>query len=552
MAKTFAEWAATEVHDPNKKISNLEKLTADFLIGDYKTWGEVYEAAGIEPPKAKPKTKDTSPGNPDDINNLIRLTQNFLSLQESGILRYEPGTKEYIDAAKDIKEGKERLKELKQRLITAEKGESEKEKTETFQEEKGAYEAKVKAAQNKLQVAKDTDGDVNTAQAELDKIIIDKPMAPVVGTENVGMAGQPSGYRNVGTQTVGTTPTTPKGETPPKGGTGSGKDDGKKKETPLTDAEQREQALDVAAGEDFDLPETIFNNVPSLKKILNRYVKEDWTPDKLRKAIRDDVWFRKNSVEIRARYVQLYNYEDLVKTGQIDPSKPGNTNYEKEIRTLERQVADKARAMGSAIASDPDKIKLVAKNMYLTNQGIDDPMTVDFIAAAIRPIVSTIGGQPTEGYSGQALRDYQAIQDIARSNGFRVKDIIPGGSNERQVLEGIATGRLDANRIAQDARRLAMQGQPEYVRDLLSQGYNLDQVFAPYRQTMANLLEINADEIDLNDSTLQSAISDKGDMNLYDFKKTLKADKRWQYTENAKSEVSDMTLKILRDFGFQG
>ena len=58
MAKTFEEWAKTEVHDPNKKISNLEKLTADFLIGDYKTWGDVYEAAGIEPPKAKPKVKE--------------------------------------------------------------------------------------------------------------------------------------------------------------------------------------------------------------------------------------------------------------------------------------------------------------------------------------------------------------------------------------------------------------------------------------------------------------------------------------------------------------
>jgi hypothetical protein len=179
-------------------------------------------------------------------------------------------------------------------------------------------------------------------------------------------------------------------------------------------------------------------------------------------------------------------------------------------------------------------------------------MTVDFIAAAIRPITSTIGGVATQTYSGQALKDYQAIQDIARSNGLRVKDIIPGGMNERQVLEGIATGRLDPNRIAQDTRILAQQGQPQYVRDLLSQGYNLDQVFAPYRQTMANLLEINADEIDLNDSTLRSAISDKGDMNIYDFKKTLKKDNRWQYTENAKQEVTDATLKILRDFGLQG
>jgi hypothetical protein len=85
---------------------------------------------------------------------------------------------------------------------------------------------------------------------------------------------------------------------------------------------------------------------------------------------------------------------------------------------------------------------------------------------------------------------------------------------EQQVLQGIATGRIDANRLAQDARKLAAQGQPQYVRELLSQGYNLAQVFAPYRQTMANLLEINEDEIDLNDTTLRSAISDKGDMNL--------------------------------------
>jgi hypothetical protein len=323
----------------------------------------------------------------------------------------------------------------------------------------------------------------------------------------------------------------------------------KDKETPaLTDTEQRQQALEVAAEADFALPETIFKNVPSLNKILDRYVKENWTEAKLRKAIRDDVWYRQNSGVIKQRYVQLFNYRDLVNTGQAQ----GTTQYEQDIVKLERQIADKARSLGSGIASDPAALRKAAENMYITNVGIDDAMTTDFIAAAIRPITSTIGGVATQTYSGQALKDYQAIQDIARSNGFRVKDIIPGGMNERQVLEGIATGKLDPNRIAQDTRILAQQGQPQYVRDLLSQGYNLDQVFAPYRQTMANLLEVNADEIDLNDQTLRSAISDKGDMNIYDFKKTLKKDNRWQYTENAKQEVSDITLKILRDFGLQG
>jgi hypothetical protein len=555
MAKTFEEWASTEVHSPDDKISNLDKLTAPYLLNKYKTWGEVYKAAGIEPPKGKPKAKKTVKAS--DLSRSITMVEDLLSKKEKEALRYEPGTEEYITITESIKKEKEALQGLKQRFEAAKSGETTKEEVDVYQAETNTYEAKVEAARRKLQVAKDTDGDIASAQAELDRVTATKPFAPSSGTPGAKaqFGGQPSGYQNVGTQTTGTTPTPvtgtqPKAGTPPKGGTGGtgGTGSGKGKETPLTDAQQREEALNVAAETDFALPETIFNNVPSLKAILDRYVREDWTPDKLRKAIRDDVWYRKNSAEIKARYVQLYNYRDLVATGQAS----GSTDYEKQISTLERQIADKARALGSGIASDPAALRKAAENMYITNVGIDDAMTTDFIAAAIRPIGSTIGGQPTFGYSGKALQDYQLIQDAARKNGFKVSDIIPGGQSEQQVLQGIATGKIDPNRLAQDARKLAAQGQPQYVRDLLGQGYNLDQVYAPYRQTMANLLEINEDQIDLNDATLRSAITDKGDMNIFDFKKQLKADNRWQYTENAKNEVSNVAMKVLRDFGFQG
>jgi hypothetical protein len=335
--------------------------------------------------------------------------------------------------------------------------------------------------------------------------------------------------------------------TPPKGGnTGGARGDNKP--PAMTDAEQRVAALDVA-GTDFSLPETIFKNVPSLNRLLDRYVKEDWTPDRLRKEIRDDVWYRKNSQEIKERYIQLYNYRDMVASGQAD----GSTDYEKQISTLERQIADKARAMGSNIASDPTALRKAAENMYITNVGVDDAMTTDFIAAAIKPITSIIGGKKTEGYSGTALANYQSLQSIAKKNGFKISDIVPGAATEQQVLQGIATGRIDINRVAQDARKLAAQGQPQYVRDLLGQGYDLEQIYAPYRDTMANILEINdPGKISLNDQTLRSAISDKGDMNIYDFKRLLKKDNRWQYTENAKREVSGAAMKVLRDFGFQG
>jgi hypothetical protein len=41
-------------------------------------------------------------------------------------------------------------------------------------------------------------------------------------------------------------------------------------------------------------------------------------------------------------------------------------------------------------------------------------------------------------------------------------------------------------------------------------------------------------------------------MSLYDFEKMLRKDNRWQYTNQAKEEVSSVAMKVLRDFGFQG
>jgi len=316
-----------------------------------------------------------------------------------------------------------------------------------------------------------------------------------------------------------------------------------------TASELETEALNVAAGQDFALPETLFKNIPSLNALLKKYVAEKWTPDKLRKAIRDDVWYKQNSAEIKARYVQYYNYQDLVKSGQAT----GSTDYEMQISKIEAALKKRAVQLGSAAANDPAALRKAAENLYITNRSTDESFITDFLAASIKPVAGMIGGQVTEGYSGQALDNYTELLKTARDNGFQISDILPGGTNEQQVLQGIASGKIDINRVAQDARKLAAQGQPQYVRDLLSQGYNLSQVFAPYRQVMANVLEIgDPNQIDLNDPLLRSAITDKGDMNLYDFRKQLRKDNRWQYTEQAKQDVSTAALNVLRDFGFQG
>jgi len=319
--------------------------------------------------------------------------------------------------------------------------------------------------------------------------------------------------------------------------------------TALPPVDKTAAVSDIA--EKYGLSEALFKNIPSLKLIFEEYVdpKKKMTDEEFVRRIRGDVWYKQNSKAIKERFVQYYNYRDLQESGQAE----GTTQYEQDIEGIVRSLENRATKIGSAAASDPIALRKAAENIYLTNKEDDTTFIDDFLASSIRAVAGTIGGKTTEGYSGAALQNYYALVNAARDNGFKVSDIIPGGSNVDQVLQGIASGKIDVNRVVADARKLASQGQPQYVRDLLAQGYNLKQVFQPYRTAMANVLEIgDPDQIDLNDPLLRSAITDKGDMNLYDFKKALKSDSRWQYTEQAKKDVSTAALSVLRDFGFQG
>jgi len=101
-------------------------------------------------------------------------------------------------------------------------------------------------------------------------------------------------------------------------------------------------------------------------------------------------------------------------------------------------------------------------------------------------------------------------------------------------------------------RDVAKRGYPESVNKLMDQGIDLETIYAPYKRTMASVLEINPEAVTLDDPVLRSAIGPDKEMSLYDFQRALRKDSRWQYTDNAREEVASITQKILQDFGFQG
>ena len=305
----------------------------------------------------------------------------------------------------------------------------------------------------------------------------------------------------------------------------------------------------------YDLPDYIFKLDTKLGELLVEAVAGGWDNEKFLAKAKLTPWWQKNADSVRTKIVNREKYNDLLKAGEDVKNTEYGIYLGKQMRSIKAQAKDLAD-----ITLTDAQAQSIAQKIYDGNLE-DDPLAINaLIVPFIGKTTSIVGnGLKTTGFGGQALLNYQALQELAKRNGFTVKDILPnisaitaGGDLETAVLRGLADGSLDINRIAQDTRALAAQGQPQYVRDLLNQGYDLEGVYAPYRQTMANVLEIQPDQIDLNDSTLRMAITDKGDMNLYDFKKALRQDNRWQYTGTAKEEVSNAALRVLQDFGFQG
>jgi len=592
MADTFKQWASKQVHRPTDKITNAQKLTSNYILNKYETWGDVYKAAGIEPPSI-PKKEQITPRplkakevlselNLSKIS--IQLLQDEINFQETGSPAYKKLIGEYNVLQIKISNLTNQYEDLNAIEKNIDKVDAAKKKTGSLKTQIASLEEAKKRSADLGQDTKSIDAQIKKLKESLTetrKVVtttdttpnfvppkVDAEGKPVVTKKPTGGAAE-AAASGANKATINDSDgdgipnaTDPEPNTPATKSTKPVativkppvKPVVKPSVTPVdtaaTAAEREAQALGAAAGDDFDLPQTLFDNIPSLKLLLEKFVKTPgMTMDAFRKELRNDLWFKQNSDEIKARFVQYYNFRDLQTSGRAQ----GTTDYEMQIDKIEENLKRRAVEIGSAAANDPTALRKAAENLYITNRSEDTNFVDSFLAASIKTVAGKIGGQVTEGYSGDALSNYKLLVTAARDNGFQLSDIIPGGATEQQVLQGIATGTIDINRVIADARKLAAQGQPQYVRDLLAQGYTLKQVLAPYRQTMANVLEIqDPEEINLNDPLLRSAISDKGDMNMYEFKKALRRDNRWQYTEQARADVSNAALGVLRDFGFQG
>lgn len=154
-------------------------------------------------------------------------------------------------------------------------------------------------------------------------------------------------------------------------------------------------------------------------------------------------------------------------------------------------------------------------------------------------------GQRLEGKKSLTM---QELANTAKANGL---DLAVFGNDINNWVKRVDNGE-DIDIFKNLIRKTAKIGLPDKVGALLDEGINLDAVYAPYKNLMAKVLEVNADSIKLDDPTLRAAIGPDKEMPIYEFERALRKDPRWQYTDTARQEVSDIALGVLQDFGFTG
>jgi myosin heavy subunit len=322
-------------------------------------------------------------------------------------------------------------------------------------------------------------------------------------------------------------------------------------------------AIYALARSKYDNVDSIFLYDPELKQILIDAVgdiataKDDMEPEEFLRRLNASDWAIRNASTYRARDAQRREYNEtldkynkqlemadtqekkdaiLAKIGQLKTT----SSYARGLASAKAFI--EATASGLTGTMDPARLDAFVKRMY-DSANDKDPNIIN------RELAALISYKPGTQLGGSVGADLTKLRATARANGFDLdttfKDQINNWMQRLAVGESVET-------FQNTIRSQAKLGLPDKVANLLDQGLDLANIYAPYKNVMAAVLEVAPDSINLNDGTLRSAIGPEKEMSLYDFQRVLRKDPRWQYTDNARTEASDSVLKVLRDFGFQG
>ncbi len=265
--------------------------------------------------------------------------------------------------------------------------------------------------------------------------------------------------------------------------------------------------------------------IPEVWDKFNEAVKNGWSEEQFGAQIRATKWYQQHSDQFRQMYV-------LEKS---DPAK-----WKRVQSETFSKVHDLASSMG--VKYDPE---LFGK---ITRQALYQGWSESQIRNALGGLVNFASGSHFGGSSGQAevtLRQYAYNMGIKLSDGTL-----------KTWLQQLARGDKTIEDFQAYMQSMAESAFPSLASQIKS-GITVRQLADPYIQSMASILEINPNAIDLNDSTIRRALSSVSQdgktstgVPLWQFEYDLKKDPRWLKTNNARESINSVAHDVLKQWGF--
>ena len=225
-------------------------------------------------------------------------------------------------------------------------------------------------------------------------------------------------------------------------------------------------------------------------------------------------------------------YQDLFERDATD----------KEINSVFAKLDKKQKEQKATVT----KYKMInGVRTAVTTPGFNQAEFITDLVKGTKEYKDTVAKKATQEES-KNLVSVQTLQNTASKNGITLS---PEQINS--FASRVKKGE-DITLVQNDIRKLAAIGQPDNIKKLIDSGVDLSTIYDPYKKLMGSVLEINPNSIELSDPTLRMAIGPEKEMSLYEYQRSLRKDNRWQYTDQARSEASDVATTVLRDFGFMG
>ena len=215
-----------------------------------------------------------------------------------------------------------------------------------------------------------------------------------------------------------------------------------------------------------------------------------------------------------------------------------------ELREALNEVGGKA---------SEDEIKNMARVSLMGGRLVDGKFQAQSADEVRKWVARTIDFDGT--LKGPVRKIQNNVRDLAFNYGF--SDLMGGRINDwvKDNTRAVAAGDLTIEDVEDQMKNFAIGRFPALTKQLQA-GISLVDLVAPYKNTLAGMLEIDEGSVSLADSLMERALGSLGGdgqqslMPLWEFKQQIRKDPRWLSTDQAVSTYNNIGVQIARDFGF--